>query len=100
MLASKGGRETPQPLVSEECHSEGRGVGHTHAPGREGRDVGHRPAPGSVRGRASGAELGQEDTCCVLPFASQVSCQGLEVHEGLSRLVLHHWFLITVTVLK
>ena len=46
--------------------------------------------PGRVRGGASGAEQGQEDTCCVLPFGSQVSCQALEVHDGLSRLVLHH----------
>ena len=41
-------------------------------------------------GPSEQAEPGQEDTCCVLPFGSQVSCQGLEVHEGLSRLVLHH----------
>ena len=47
---------------------------------------------GAERGRAGprGAERGREDTCCVLPFGSQVSCQGLEVYEGLSRLVLHH----------
>ena len=63
-------------MVSEECHSEEWAVGHTPVPGREGP--------------SEQAEPGQEDTCCVLPFGSQVSCQGLEVHEGLSHLVLHH----------
>ena len=62
-LASKGRLETPQPLVSEERHREGRGVGHPPAPGRVsgGAERGREGPKGAERGRAgsSGVERGR-----------------------------------------